>query len=85
MAGVPVVALPLGRDQPDNAQRIVECGAGVRLMPDARPAEIAEAVQTVLSDPRYRAAAKAIGARIAAEAERRSAEREFLALAGETP
>jgi len=55
------------------------------LMPDARPAEIAEAVQTVLSDPRYRAAAEAIGARIAAEAERRFAERELLALAGETP
>jgi MGT family glycosyltransferase len=85
MAGVPVVALPLGRDQPDNAQRIVDCGAGVRLMPDARPSEVAEAVQAVLSDPRYRAAAKAIGARIADEAERRSAERELIVLAGETP
>ena len=85
MAGVPVVALPLGRDQPDNAQRIVERGAGVRLPPDARPDEIAEAVRAVLSDPSYRAAATAIGARIAAEAAGRSAERELIALAEETP
>ncbi|HEY8584754.1 MAG TPA: nucleotide disphospho-sugar-binding domain-containing protein [Capillimicrobium sp.] len=30
-AGVPVVAVPFGRDQPEVARRVVECGAGVRL------------------------------------------------------
>jgi MGT family glycosyltransferase len=28
-AGVPIVAVPFGRDQPEVARRIVECGAGV--------------------------------------------------------
>jgi MGT family glycosyltransferase len=83
MAGVPLVCLPLGRDQPDNAQRVVEHGAGLRLMPDARPDEIATAVRTVLADPRYAAAAAAIGARIRADAEARSAERELAAFAQE--
>ncbi|HUO12473.1 MAG TPA: glycosyltransferase [Caulobacteraceae bacterium] len=81
MAGVPVVALPLGRDQPDNAQRIAERGAGVRLLPDAPADEIASALTTVLSDPRYRQAAKQLGARITLDAEARSAERELIALA----
>ena len=31
LAGVPQVVVPLGRDQPDNAARIVELGAGIRL------------------------------------------------------
>ena len=83
MAGVPLVCLPLGRDQPDNAQRVVEHGAGLRLMPDARPDEIADAARAVLADPRYAEAAAAIGARIRAEAETRSAERELAAFAEE--
>ena len=32
-AGVPVVAMPLGRDQLDNAARVVHHGAGLRLKP----------------------------------------------------
>jgi MGT family glycosyltransferase len=30
-AGVPLVVVPLGRDQPDNAARVVYAGAGIRL------------------------------------------------------
>jgi UDP:flavonoid glycosyltransferase YjiC (YdhE family) len=30
MAGVPLVLVPLGRDQPDNAARVVHAGAGIR-------------------------------------------------------
>ena len=36
-AGVPVVAIPLGRDQLDNAARVAHHGAGLRLKPKARP------------------------------------------------
>jgi MGT family glycosyltransferase len=36
-AGVPVVALPLGRDQLDNAARVAHHGAGLRLKPKASP------------------------------------------------
>ena len=55
----------------------------LRLLPDARPDEIAAAVRTVLGDPRYAAAAAALGARIRADAETRSAERELEAFAME--
>jgi MGT family glycosyltransferase len=83
MAGVPLICLPLGRDQPDNAARVTERGAGLRLSPDAPAAAIAEAVRTVLADPGYRAAARALGARIAADVAARSAERELIDFAKE--
>ena len=78
MAGLPLVCLPLGRDQPDNAARVTERGAGVRVSAEASADDIAKAIRTVLSEPGYRAAAKALGARIAADAEARSAERELI-------
>jgi UDP:flavonoid glycosyltransferase YjiC (YdhE family) len=31
LAGVPLVTVPFGRDQPEVARRVAECGAGVRL------------------------------------------------------
>ncbi len=83
MAGAPVVAMPFGRDQPDNAARITERGAGLRLGPDATTEEIAEAVGRVIAEPGFRAAAKALGARINADCAARSAERELVDLAAE--
>ena len=44
-AGVPVVCVPLGRDQPDNARRVVELGLGVSLSPDYSPAELRAAIE----------------------------------------
>jgi UDP:flavonoid glycosyltransferase YjiC (YdhE family) len=87
MAGAPVVAMPFGRDQPDNAARIVERGAGLRLGPDAATEEIAAAVSRVIAEPDFRTAARALGARIAADCAARSAERELadFALEGKTP
>jgi MGT family glycosyltransferase len=83
IAGVPLVCLPMGRDQPDNAARVTERGAGLRLAPDAQAADIAAAVARVLAEPSFRAAAKALGARIAADCEARSAEPELAAFATE--
>ena len=40
-AGVPLVCLPLGRDQLDNAARVAAHGAGVRLKPKASSTAIA--------------------------------------------
>lgn len=48
--GVPLVCLPIGRDQPDNAARVVYRGAGVRLSRFSRPAAIAAAIDRVLQD-----------------------------------
>ena len=47
-AGVPVVAVPFGRDQPEVARRVHECGAGValpvkRLTPERLRAAVREA------------------------------------------
>jgi MGT family glycosyltransferase len=53
-AGVPMVCMPMGRDQDDTAARVVHGGAGVRLAPSARPRSIARAVQRVLADDRFR-------------------------------
>lgn len=83
MAGIPLVCLPLGRDQPDNAARVAERGAGIRLLPDAPAEEIRAAIAKVLAEPSYRAAAAALGARINADAEARSAEQELARFAEE--
>ncbi|CAN5580290.1 glycosyltransferase [soil metagenome] len=63
--GIPVVVLPMGADQPDNADRCMELGVGIVLdAVDARPADIGEATRAVLTDKRFSRAA----ARLAAEA-----------------
>jgi UDP:flavonoid glycosyltransferase YjiC (YdhE family) len=56
--GSPLVCLPMGRDQLDNAARVVARGAGIRLAPKASPAKIRAAVQRVLDDGRFAAAAR---------------------------
>jgi MGT family glycosyltransferase len=49
-AGVPLVVVPFGRDQPEVARRVVECGAGVQLKPkQLDPERLRTAVRTALS------------------------------------
>ena len=60
-AGVPMVLLPHGRDQADNAVRVTARGAGVALKRSAEPDVIAAAVRRVLQNPSYRAAAQQLG------------------------
>jgi MGT family glycosyltransferase len=61
--GVPLVCTPIARDQPLNAQRVAELGAGV-VVPaaTATPALVRAALEDVLSDRRHRAAAERVGA-----------------------
>jgi MGT family glycosyltransferase len=66
-AGVPVVALPLGRDQHDVAQRVVSAGAGLRLDASSSPERIAAAVRTALEEPEYARAARRVAGVMAAE------------------
>jgi MGT family glycosyltransferase len=86
-AGVPVVALPLGRDQPDNAARLVASGAGVALKHSAKADKIRAAVAEVLHDPTYATAARRMATAIAAESatDRAIAELEALADRGRVP
>jgi len=80
-AGTPLVCLPLGRDQADNAARVVARGAGVRLAPTASPAAIGDAIRRVLAEPRFRAGARRLAAAIADEAGRPDALAELERLA----
>ena len=65
--GVPIVFVPQGADQFENAQATAEAGAGAVVMPDRRTAPILrEALQTVLLDPSYARRAEALAQEIAA-------------------
>jgi zeaxanthin glucosyltransferase len=59
--GVPMVAVPLGNDQPGVAARVKARGACVVVSPrKLRPARLRKAVRLVLQDVKYRAAAQAL-------------------------
>lgn len=64
--GVPLVCIPLGRDQPLTAARVDGVGAGRVVAPDAPAGEIAAAVTLVLDDPAYAAGAAVQASDIAA-------------------
>jgi UDP:flavonoid glycosyltransferase YjiC (YdhE family) len=65
--GLPQLCLPQGADQFLNAAAIAGYGAGLSLLPDAAtPDAIASAVETLLNDGSYRAAAERVGASIRA-------------------
>ena len=66
-AGVPLVVVPLGRDQPDNAARVVHADAGIRLRKNASVSVLSAAIAHVIDDPRYHAAAGQMASRLAAE------------------
>ena len=66
-AGVPLVLLPLSADQPINARRVAELGAGLAL--DGGRADVpklAQALARVLEEPAYGAAAGRVAAEVAA-------------------
>lgn len=67
-AGRPAMVMPLGRDQGDNAARVVSAGAGLRLSVKASPERIAENLQRLVTDPHIAAAAERLGSRMRAEA-----------------
>jgi MGT family glycosyltransferase len=66
-AGVPLVVAPLGRDQPDNAARVVHAGAGLWVSKKAGVPALRDAIARSLDEPRYRAAARRMAATLAAE------------------
>ena len=53
-AGVPLLIIPTGWDKPEIAQRVVECGAGLRLSPSrCTPNRLRQAVERILSEPSF--------------------------------
>jgi UDP:flavonoid glycosyltransferase YjiC (YdhE family) len=66
--GRPMLVMPHGRDQNDNAVRVTARGAGLSLPPDASTTEIRACLQRLLDEPQFRSAAATLGAAVAREA-----------------
>jgi MGT family glycosyltransferase len=66
-AGVPMVCIPMGRDQDITAERVVELGAGIRLPTTASSADIARAIAEVLDNDEFRRNAERLAATLATE------------------
>lgn len=63
-AGVPLVCVPMGRDQNDNTARVIARGAGIGLNAKSSIEKIRAGIRDVLETPRYRESAQALGRRI---------------------
>jgi MGT family glycosyltransferase len=79
--GLPLVCLPMGRDQGDVAARVAWHGAGIRLSARSRANKIAVAIEQVLEVPVFTAAARRLAAAIAEEEAAGGGERELVELA----
>jgi MGT family glycosyltransferase len=71
-AGVPLAVVPLFADQPQNARRVAEVGAGVAVEPNRDDVEatvgpLREAICTVLDDPSYGERARALADELRAQ------------------
>jgi MGT family glycosyltransferase len=82
--GLPQLILPMGRDQGANAARVEAKGAGLRLPSTASASEIAAAIDRLITEPQFRAAARHVGAAIKADIEMSGLvdEMEIIAAAG---
>lgn len=77
----PMLVIPHGRDQADNGVRVEARGAGLMLPPTASTAEIGEAIDRLLSEPGFAAAADRLGSAVAAEAANSQVEKVLESLA----
>jgi MGT family glycosyltransferase len=73
MAGVPLLCLPLGRDQHDNAARVASRSAGLSCSATASVEDLAATISTMLETPDFRSAAGRLGQAILSDAANRSA------------
>jgi MGT family glycosyltransferase len=75
--GVPLVCIPIARDQPNNAARVVARGVGVRLTPKADTMAIRSAIQKVVETPAYHENAQQLARTILSDAQSQSAVEEL--------
>lgn len=61
-AGVPLVCMPMGRDQHGNAEQVARLGAGICIEASADADQLRWAIDTVLQDRAYRANAATLAA-----------------------
>ena len=84
MHRVPILVVPHGRDQADNAARISERGAGLTVSRTAPTEEIRAALTRLIFEPEFRTAAGALGDAVDAEARASSLIADLEALASST-
>lgn len=80
-AGVPLLCIPMGRDQDGNAARVVARNAGKMLPPKADVATIRTAINEIVTVPRYREQARLLSHRITQDALSSRAVEEMEAIA----
>ncbi len=56
--GLPLLVMPMGRDQGDIAARVEACGAGLILAPTAAETEIAAMISRLIEEPQFGASAR---------------------------
>jgi MGT family glycosyltransferase len=84
-AGAPLLCLPCGRDQADNAARAIHAGCGVRLPAGASSARLRRTIQTALSDHELRGGAQHMAQTFAREDGATNAANALERLAGGEP
>ncbi|WP_170156166.1 glycosyltransferase [Umezawaea tangerina] len=77
--GLPMVVRPFLADQPWNATRLADLGAGITV---DDPAEAGDAARRLVDDPKYREAARAAAAELASMSSPEAALRQLLTRAG---
>jgi MGT family glycosyltransferase len=65
--GIPLICIPDGRDQPDNAARVLASGAGIRVRKNASPVKLGRLVIQALNDPALKRAAENMADALAAD------------------
>jgi UDP:flavonoid glycosyltransferase YjiC (YdhE family) len=63
--GVPLICIPDGRDQPDNAARVAFTGAGVRVSKKISTRELTRVIAQALKDPSLKEAANKMASALA--------------------
>lgn len=63
-AGVPVLVVPVSRDQPDNAARVVHHGVGAKVSPRSSADAFRRAIERLLGDAAVRERTQALAARL---------------------
>ena len=79
--GAPILCMPLGRDNFDNAARIVARGIGKSISATANPVEIMNAIECVLSDSATTRTARELSQLVCAEIASHNVVQEFESLA----
>ena len=71
--GVPLICIPMGRDQTANAARVVYRGVGVRMNKKAPATKIAAAIRGVVENPGYKTKANELSIKIREQSARQKA------------